>query len=251
MGLLRIFLGFDTPITEYLETAITQAIIDRYKQGDITFTEDVKNFTGDVASLPKKARRELDSRIEELFSAENKKVKQNWKEFEAIIEQQIRETIKSIFAEYPLSKYSQEYSSSILAMSKNLLLDLTTARLPEFLKGKIQFADMDGITLAQLAKYATTKKFDDVLISFRKNKERIHIYYQDYLLVQEIKDDHYYINNDEQATRNTMLFFSRLDSAFSSTTQRELSNQANRAREKWLNHAQNRPDDRRFLITDW
>lgn len=243
MGILSL-IGFGHPLTDLLEKELTQMVVDRYKAGD-------KTFTGDISSLAKDTRRGLDEQVKQLFSVEDSKVKKNWKEFKSIVEQQEREAIKIVLKNSSIKNYSEEKYWEILSIPKDLLLKLTTNQLPDLLAKKIQFADMEYATRLTLAKYAVEIKFNSILSSLKSDREILDIEYRKYVLVEEKKDDHYYIDDATIATRKAMLFFSEVDRIYSSSTSKEAKSKAKEAFEKWKQHSKQRPDNRRFKYTAW
>ena len=237
-------LGFGNPWTDHLEAELVQALVERYKDND-------KTFTGDIKTLSKNVRDEFKSQLKQWFMAEDEKVEKNWKEFKSIIKQQESDAIKLALKRSLIKNYSKEKSSEILAIPKKLLMKLTIYELPQLLKMKIQFADMDDETRQALSKYAVEIKFDNILNLLRKDNVILDIDYGEYILVDEIENDHYYIDDETTATRNIMIFFSKVEYIYSSSSQKEIKKETKKAIKKWEQHLKNRPDDRRFIFSNW
>ncbi len=243
MGLFKL-LGFGNPLADLLEKELTQVIVDRYQASGKTVTED-------ISELPKSIRRKFKSELKQLFSAENAKVKKSLREFKSIIEKEEKDIITIVLKNSLVKNYSNEKSWEIIAVPKDLLSELTTDQLPAVLKNKMEFVDMKDATRLALAKYAVEIKFDSIMSSLKRDKEILKIEIRDYLYVGEIKNDYYYIDNNEKVMRKTMLFFSEVIGLSYKPNPKEIKNKSKTAIQAWKDHCRDRPDKREFKYAGW
>ncbi|KAF5434821.1 hypothetical protein C5S36_04320 [Candidatus Methanophagaceae archaeon] len=240
MGILRI-LGISHPITDFLEKELTEKAIKEFKKNDKTLPEKFSDWN-------KSIKKEVNSKIKEYFEVDIKQIKPLWKEFKSKAKLQIKKSILYSLGNSSLKNFSKEDYSNVVAIPYDLLESLSKVNLPHFLTKQIEFKNLDKHSINSLATYGINTHFDQVLNSLRSKRDIVHIDYSDYLIVDDIENDIYFINDETKTSRIRMIIFSKIYAGFSSNLKKERKKTIKRWKELKNNK---RDNNRRFKYTDW
>ena len=254
MGLLK-FLGLSNPLTDYLEEELSKKVVEILKNEGNNIPDNWRETKG-------KLKGDISSKIKQLVEEQNEKVKPNWKEFKGKISQLVAEAIKAAFDNSKLDNYSHEKSWEIIAVSKEGIRKKALEELILLLDNQIGIADLDDETITALAKYAFDIKFNEQLNSLIDKREIFHVDYRDYVVVDKIKNDRYYINDEKTSQQIEMIFLSETNkysaSGFGKTEhqkekeeQKENKKRVSTSFDRWNDFKNNRPNERRFSNSNW
>jgi hypothetical protein len=254
MGLLE-SLGLSNPLSDYLEEELSKKIVNQYKEGENNFPDDWRELSG-------KLKREVHSKIKQIVEEQKDKVKANWKEFNRTISIKVKSAIVTALYNSNLENYSQELSHQIICIPKEILQQITLKELIGLLKKQIGIKDLMDETILALAKYALKIKFDEILFFLSDKREIFHIDNRDYVIVENIENDPYYLDKEDKSQIVNMIVFSEVEKykAFSiNKTEKQIDGEEKRENKKrikisfakWENHKNNRPNDRRFDTSKW
>ncbi len=254
MGLLKFF-GLSNPLTDYLEEELSKKAVDILKNEGSNIPDNWREKKG-------KLKGEINSKIKQLVEDQNKKIKPNWKEFKGKVSQLISEAIVTAFKKSKLDNYSYEKSWEIIAVSKEAIRKKSLEELIFLLHDQIGIKDLSNETIIALAKYAFDIKFDQQFNSLIDKREIFHADYRDYVIVDKIKNDRYYIDEEETSQQVEMIFLSEVDkytaSGFGKSEhqkekeeQKENKKRVKTSFDRWKDFKNDRPNDRRFPKAQW
>lgn len=172
----------------------------------------------------------------------NQKVRGRWAEFKHVMTEEVKSALVTVLHMSSVEWYSIEGgqlpSPEVIAVPYELLKHITGELMPQTLRKRIDFENLDDATLEALASYAVNEKFRDVLEDVRRSGElmRIGTGAAHFAVVGIIKRDAYFLGEDQHHSSIDMVLL-RNTSASSAKSFRE--------------GLKNRREDRRFTGDGW
>lgn len=253
MGILN-FIGIGNPLTDYLEEELSNKAVELLKKEGTNIPDNWRNTKG-------KLKGEISSKIKQMAREQSERVKPHWKEFKGKISQLVREAIITTFAKSKIDNYSYEMDWEIIAVSEESIRKQALDELVLLLRQQIGVADLEYDTITALAKYAFDIKYDEQLDALIDEREIFDVDYRNYVIVEKIKNDRYYINDENASKQIGMIFLSEINkysaSAFTPEDERkkeeikETKKRVIASFDRWIKFKNKRPNNRRFYSNKW
>lgn len=182
------------------------------------------------------------------------KIRAKWHEFKHGMSKELSTALSTVLRMSDIDWYSVEIGEptkpDAVAVPYELLKHASGALLYQILRKKIEFEDLTNEALRALARYAADEKFLEIVEHARRNHVAFKIGDSGawFVLVELIKDDSYFIEDEKHHSRLDMLILRRVRE-----TGREVDRQSRKLAAKvWLHEdREKRPEDRRFSPDGW
>ena len=239
---------FKNPILGRLEELLWAEAYKRYLTGGGSPFQDLKEFK-------RRAGDQFKGGVSTSLSDERKKLDLGWREYKRIVEERVLSALRSTLQESAGDWYSIEVKESIypivLAVPTAILRWKIRDRLPALFAQRIQFQNLSAESLAALADDAMDGHFPSALSRFLKERVTVEIkgVFRPAIIVDELKNDFYHFGDRSEVLREDMVILHSFKDEGEAPDRPKKA-----AHHDWtsrLARPDGRPDDRRFLGTQW
>lgn len=227
---------FPNPAVKILEERLWQKAAKRYL-GE--HPADVADGTLEVIEKVKAAYQDT---VEAAVEEADRKVRGRWAEFKQVMTEEVKSALATVLRMSSVEWYSIEAGQlldpEIIAVPYELLKHITADLVPQTLRKRIDFENLDDATLEALASYAVDHKFQDVLEDARRSGEafRIGTEAAHFAVAEIIRRDAYFLGEDQHHSFIDMVL---------------LRNTGTGTAKSFRENLKNRRADRRFTGDDW
>ena len=246
MGPLSILFG--NPAVKILEDRLWEDARKRYLQ------EHPSDRNQDPRTIMRKTKTAYKDSVAASLKEASHKVSAKWGQFKHVMVAGLKEALATVFRMSDVDWYSVEVGElpnpNVIAAPYQLLKRITTALLFQSLRKEIDFENLDNETLQALAAYAADQKFEEVLEDARRHYEPFAIGGRSarFAVVEIIKGDSYFLNEDKHHSRIDMVILSSLGANPSNGDKKIRKAAAKR----WFDQdRKDRRNDRRFTADGW
>lgn len=239
---------FSNPVVEILEERLWENARKRY------LGEHSSDLQVDNKTVMRKVKSTYKDAVAAAIKEADGKVRARWEEFKHIMTEELEAALATVLQMSNVEWYAVEVGAlphpDVIAVPYQLLKHITAEVMPQFLRKRIDFENLDDVTLEALAVYAADQKFFGVVEEARRNYKSFEIGDRSsYFVVAEIiKRDAYYLGEDSHHSLVDMVILSRTGGG---PCDKDKKNQR-AAVKKWLNEdRKKRRDDRRFTGDGW
>lgn len=239
---------FANPVVEILEERLWENARKRY------LGEHSSDLQADDKAVMRKVKSTYKDAVAAAIKEADGKVRARWEEFRHIMTEELEATLATVLQMSSVEWYAVEVGTlphpDVIAVPYQLLKRIAAEVMPQFLRKRIDFENLDDLTLEALAVYAADQKFLAVVEEAHHNYESFEIGDRsNYFVVAEIiKRDAYYLGEDNHHSLVDMVILTRTAGG---PSDKDNKNQKVTVK-KWLNEdRQKRRDDRRFTGDGW
>lgn len=238
---------FGNPAVRILEERLWEEARKRY----------LREHPSDRATDVKTVRRRTEEAYKEAVAASLKqaepKVKAKWRQFKHVMFDALRTSLATVFRMSELDWYAVEAGAlpfpNAIAVPGKLLAEITSRLLFQQLRGQIDFEDLNDESLHALATYAVDEGFEEVLEHGRRHHQGFEIGKRSrYVIVETIRSDPYFLNDDQHHSAIDILVLSRAGVTSSEVTKKD----EKEAVKRWFGQdRKTRTNQRRFFGDGW
>jgi hypothetical protein len=239
---------FANPVVEILEERLWETARKRY------LGEHSSELKVDDKTVMRKVKSAYKEAVAAAIKEADAKVRARWEEFKHAMTGELEAALATVLQMSNVEWYAVEAGAlphpDVIAVPYQLLKRMTAEVMPQFLRKKIDFENLDDVTLEALAIYAANQKFQEVLEHARRNYKPLEIGDRSthFVVAEVIKRDAYFLGEEKH--------HSLVDMVILSSTSRGLSDNEKKnqkaAVKKWFNEERkNRKDHRRFTGDGW
>lgn len=188
---------FANPAVRILEERLWQKAAKRYLGEHPAATkEDTRTV---IEKVKTEYRRKVDSAVEEADA----KVKGKWPEFKHLMTEEVKTALATVLHMSSVEWYSIEAGQlpnpEVLAVPYELLKHITAELIPQMLRKRIDFENLNDATLEALASYAVDQKFHEVLEDALRNGEpfRVGTEAAHFAVLEVAKRDPHFLGEDQ------------------------------------------------------
>lgn len=227
---------FSNPAVKILEQRLWQKAAKRY------LGEHPADATNDTPTVTERVRTAYKNTVQAAVEEADRKVRGRWAEFKHVMTEEVRSALETVLHMSSVEWYSIEAGQlpnpEIIAVPYELLKHITAELIPQMLRKRIDFENLDDATLEALVSYAVDRRFHEVLEDARRSEKLIRIGTgpAHFAVAEIIKRDAYFLGEDRHHSSIDMVLLRNTDAS---------------SAESWRENLKNRPEDRRFTGDGW
>ena len=239
---------FANPVVDILEERLWETARKRY------LGEHSSELKVDNKTVMRKVKSAYKDAVAAAIKQADEKVRARWEEFKHVMTEELEAALATVLQMSNVDWYAAEVGAlphpDVIAVPYQLLKRMTAEVMPQFLRKKIDFENLDDVTLEALATYAADQKFQEVLEHARRNYKPFEIGDRTthFVVAEIIRRDAYFLGDEKHHSLVDMVILSRIGGDLSGNDKKNLK----AAVTKWFNEdRENRRNDRRFTGDGW
>lgn len=238
---------FGNPAVRILEEHLWEHARKRYLREHPSDRDD------NVKTIRRRTEEAYKETVAESLKQAEPKMKAKWRQFKHVMFEELRSSLATVFRMSELDWYAIEVGElphpNAIAVPYQLLRQMTSRLLFQQLRGQIDFEDLNDESLLAFSRYAVDEGFEEVLEHARRHHQGFEVGKASrYVIVETIRKDPYFLNEDKHHSVVDMLVLSRAGTSSSEHTKKD----EKEAVRRWLGQdRKTRADQRRFCGDGW